>query len=170
MLERFVNKTDFSSYDDFKQNFKLNVPDNFNFGFDVMDEWAKEKTNQLALLWCDDHGHELRLTFEDIRQQSNRLANYLVSLNITKGDRVMLILKRHYEFWIDMVALHKIGAIAIPATHMLTTKDIVYRNTAAGIKAIIAADDEYVLTQIEAARADSPELEHCIIARGTRDG
>ena len=170
MLERFVNKTDFSSYDDFKQNFKLNVPDNFNFGFDVMDEWAKEKPNQLALLWCDDHGHELRLTFEDIRQQSNRLANYLVSIGITKGDCVMLILKRHYEFWISMVALHKIGAIAIPATHMLTTKDIVYRNNAAGIKAIIAADDEYVLTQIDAARPDSPELKHCIIARGTRDG
>ena len=170
MIEKFVNSIQFSSYEDFKENFKLIVPDNFNFGFDVMDEWAKIAPDRLGLIWCDDHGHERKLTFEDIRQQSNKLANYLTSLGIGKADSVMLILKRHYEFWISMIALHKIGAIAIPATHMLTTKDIVYRNNAAGVKAIIAADDEYVLNQIDQSRAASPTLQHCIIARGSRKG
>ncbi|MBR6060717.1 MAG: AMP-binding protein [Spirochaetales bacterium] len=170
MIEKFVNSIQFSSYEDFKENFKLIVPDNFNFGFDVMDEWAKIAPDRLGLIWCDDHGHERKLTFEDIRQQSNKLANYLTSLGIGKADSVMLILKRHYEFWISMIALHKIGAIAIPATHMLTTKDIVYRNNAAGVKAIIAADDEYVLNQIDQSRVASPTLQHCIIARGSRKG
>ena len=170
MIEKFVNSTQFSSYEDFKENFKLIVPDNFNFGYDVMDEWAKSAPNRLGLIWCDDHGNEVKLTFEDIRQQSNKLANYLTSLGIGKADPVMLILKRHYEFWISMIALHKIGAIAIPATHMLTTKDIVYRNNAAGVKAIIAADDEYVLNQIDQSRPSSPTLQYCIVARGSREG
>ncbi|MBP5707203.1 MAG: AMP-binding protein, partial [Spirochaetales bacterium] len=170
MIEKFVNSTNFSSYEDFKGNFKLIIPDNFNFGFDVMDEWAKSAPNRLGLIWCDDHNNEVKLTFEDIRQQSNKLANYLTSLGIGKADPIMLILKRHYEFWISMIALHKIGAIAIPATHMLTTKDIVYRNNAAGVKAIIAADDEYVLNQIDQSRPSSPTLQHCIVARGSREG
>ena len=141
ILDRFLKKSTFSSQDDFQKNFEFIVPENFNFAYDVMDEWAKETPDRLALLWCNDKGVERRFTFEDIRRESNKVAGYLSSLGIGKGDVVMLILKRRYQFWLTMLALHKLGAVAIPASFLLTKKDIVYRSDNADIKAIVACNN-----------------------------
>lgn len=162
MIERFLTQTQFTSVEDFKQNLHFKVPENFNFAYDVMDVWAEEKPDNLALLWTDDEGNCQRFTYKDMKEQSDRAAAYLSSLGIGRGDVVMLILKRRYEFWLVMLALHKLGAVAVPATHMLTTHDIVYRNTSADVKAIICVGDDYVLEQIAGSRKDSPSLETLI--------
>lgn len=158
MIERFLKQTTFASQEDYANNLEFIIPDNFNFAYDVMDEWAKEQPNKLALLWTNDEGECIRFSFKDIKEQSDRAAAYLMSLGIGSGDMVMLILKRRYEFWLAMLALHKIGAVAIPATHMLTTHDIVYRNNRASVKAIICAGEEYIMEQIIGSKAESPTL------------
>lgn len=158
MIERFLTQTAFTSVDDYKENLHFKIPENFNFAYDVMDVWADEKPEKTALLWTDDEGGCIRFSFRDIREQSDRAASYFMSLGIGRGDMVMLILKRKYEFWLSMLALHKIGAVAIPATHMLTAHDIVYRNNMAGIKAIVCVGEDYVLTQVKESLADSPTL------------
>lgn len=158
MIERFLNQTKFTSQEDFIRNFHINVPENFNFAYDVMDVWAEENPNKLALLWTNDKGECIRFTFSDIKEQSDRLASYYQSLGIGRGDMVMLMLKRRYEFWLSMMALCKIGAVAIPATHMLTTKDIVYRNNRADIKAIVCAGEAQMMRQILDAMDDSPSV------------
>ena len=159
MVERFLTQTSFTSVEDFKENLHFKVPENFNFAYDVMDVWAAEKPGKQALLWTDDEDNCVRFTFGDIKEQSDRAASYFMQLGIGKGDVVMLILKRRYEFWLSMLALHKIGAVAVPATHMLTTHDIVYRNNMAGVKAIICVGDDYVQTQVKASLEQSPTLE-----------
>ena len=128
-----------------------------------MDEWAKERPDGLALLWTNDEGAEIRTTFAQLKEQSDQAASYLQSLGIGKNDPVMLILKRRYEWWVIMLALCKIGAIVIPATHMLTKKDIVYRNTRASVKAVICVDDPYVTGQIELAKDGSPTVSRYIV-------
>ena len=158
MIERFLKQTTFASQEDYANNLEFIIPDNFNFAYDVMDEWAKEQPDKLALLWTNDEGECIRFSFKDIKEQSDRAAAYLMSLGIGSGDMVMLILKRRYEFWLAMLALHKIGAVAIPATHMLTTHDIVYRNNRASVKAIICAGEEYIMEQIIGSKAESPTL------------
>ena len=162
MIERFLTQTQFSSEEDFQKNLHFIIPEHFNFAYDVMDAWAEEKPDKTALLWTNDEGAERRFTFADIKQETDRAAAYLQSLGIGHGDMVMLILKRRYEFWITMMALHKLGAVAIPATHMLTTHDIVYRNERASTKAIICVGEEYVLSQVAASRKDSPSLQTLI--------
>ena len=142
MIERFLKQTSFTSQEDYIEHLEFIVPDHFNFAYDVMDRSAEEQPDKLALLWTHDEGECIRFSFADLREQSNRAASYFQQLGIGRGDMVMLILKRRYEFWIAMLALHKIGAVAIPATHMLTTHDIVYRNNRASIKAIICAGEE----------------------------
>lgn len=169
-VERFVNRTDFTSYEDLKQNLEINVPKNFNFGFDVVDELARLYPDKRAMIYCDDHGTERIFTYRDMMEYSNKTANYFRSLGIGKGDYVMLILKRNYEFWFSILALHKLGAIVIPATHLLTKKDLVYRNNAAGIKAIVATADPNVIEHVEACEEDSPTLKIKILARGKREG
>ena len=159
MIERFLKQTTFTSQEDYEKNLEFIIPEHFNFAYDVMDEWAKEKPEKLALLWTNDEGECIRFSFKDLKEQSDRAAAYFMSLGIGKGDMVMLILKRRYEFWISMLALHKIGAVAIPATHMLTTHDIVYRNNRASVKAIICAGEEYIMEQVAGSRAESPTLE-----------
>ena len=158
MIERFLTQTKFTSVDDFKKNLHFIVPENFNFSYDVMDVWAESNPDKLALLWTDEEDECIRFTFKDLKEQTDRTASYFQSLGIGHGDVVMLILKRRYEFWLSMLALHKLGAIAVPATHMLTTHDIVYRNTRADVKAIICVGDEYVLEQVAASKKDSPSL------------
>ena len=158
MIERFLTQTHFSSVEDYKENLHFIVPDNFNFAYDVMDVWAEEEPGKLALLWTDDEGHCKRFSFKDIKEQTDRTASYFQTLGIGKGDPVMLILKRRYEFWLSMLALHKLGAVAIPATHMLTTQDIIYRNNCADVKAIICVGEEYVLKQVKESKDDSPSL------------
>ena len=162
ILERFLKKSTFSSQDDFQKNFEFIVPENFNFAYDVMDEWAKETPDRLALLWCNDKGVERRFTFEDIRRESNKVAGYLSSLGIGKGDVVMLILKRRYQFWLTMLALHKLGAVAIPASFLLTKKDIVYRSDNADIKAIVACGDEEIICNVDKAYPDCKTLQYRI--------
>ena len=151
MLERFLDKTEFASYDDFMANFKVNVPENFNFGYDVVDAWAEKDPDKEALLWTNDKGEERHFTFADIKRESDKTASFFQSLGIGRGDRVMLILKRHYQFWFSIVALHKLGATVIPATHLLTPKDIIYRCEMADIKAIVCAGDQVIVDHIEKA-------------------
>ncbi len=158
MVERFLKQTHFESVEDYNKNLEFIIPENFNFAYDVMDAWAEEAPEKLALLWTNDLGEEIRATYAQLKEQSDQAASYLQSLGIGKGDPVMLILKRRYEWWIIMLALCKIGAIVIPATHMLTKKDIIYRNTRASVKAIICVDDAYVTEQIKLAMPESPTV------------
>ncbi len=162
MLEQFLDKTEFESYEDFMANFKVNVPDNFNFGYDVVDGWAATEPDKKALLWTNDQGEKIQFTFADIKRESDKTASFFASQGIGRGDMVMLILKRHYQFWFSIVALHKLGATVIPATHLLTEKDIIYRCKMAGIKAIVATGDEVVVNHIAKAMPDCPTLKTLI--------
>lgn len=170
MLERFLKKTEFNSYEDFIQNYSVEVPQNFNFAYDVVDEYAKTDPGKKALVWCDDNGEEAIFNFADIKRYSNQTANYFKSLGINKGDSVMLILKRRYEFWFCVLALHKLGAIGIPATHLLTKKDIVYRNNAASIKMIVTVNDDEVMDSVDEATAESTMLKKKVALFGGREG
>lgn len=158
MLEKFLEKSSFDSYEDFMQNFKINVPDNFNFGYDVVDAWAEKEPNKKALLWTNDQGEVIQFTFADIKRESDKTASFFASQGIGRGDMVMLILKRHYQFWFSIVALHKLGATVIPATHLLTEKDIIYRCEKADIKAIVATGDEIVINHIQKSLPKCPTL------------
>jgi acetyl-CoA synthetase len=160
MLNQFV-RTDFTSQKDFEENYAVRVPENFNFAYDVADEWARRDPNKLAMDWCDDKGEAHEFTFADMRDQSNRMANFFAAQGIGKGDPVMLVLKRRYEFWFCVLALHKLGAVAVPATHLLTKKDFVYRCQAASIKMIVSCDDAHVMNAVNEARAESPTLKVC---------
>ncbi len=135
----------------------------FNFGFDIIDAIADKYPDKLAMLHIDKHGEERRFTFQDIKRASNQCANYLQSLGIGKGDRVMLVLKRHYPFWFLMIALHKIGAVAIPATNQLKEHDFVYRYQAAGVKAILCTGDGDTADIAEAAAAQCPTVEQLVL-------
>lgn len=162
MIERYLKTTHFTSQDDFIENYELFVPENFNFSYDVVDEWAKIDPNKKALLWTNDKGESREFTFADLKYYSDQTASYFISLGIGKGDIVMAILKRRFEFWFTIIALHKIGAVIIPATHLLTKKDIVYRNNAADIKAIIAVGEETIINHINDALPESPSVKLCI--------
>ena len=170
MLEKYISKATFNGYEDFMKNFKINVPDNFNFAYDIVDELAQNQPNKTAIVWCNDEGDDATFTFSQLKYYSDKTANFFKSIGIKKGDPVMLVLKRHYEFWFCILALHKIGAICIPATHLLTPKDYIYRNNAADIKAIVSVSDAEVLENIEKAQSDSPTLKHKIVVGNTREG
>lgn len=163
MVERFLKQTHFESVEDYNKNLEFIIPENFNFAYDVMDAWAEEAPEKLAILWTNDQGEEIRTTFGELKGQTDQAASYLMSLGIGKNDPVMLILKRRYEWWVVMLALCKIGAVVIPATHMLTKKDIIYRNNRASVKAIICVDDNYVTEQIGQAVPESPTLKTVIV-------
>ena len=163
MVERFLKQTTFTSVEDYKENLEFIVPENFNFAYDVMDAWAEEAPEKLALLWTNDEGAEIRTTFARLKEETDQAASYLQTLGIGKGDPVMLILKRRYEWWVVMLALHKLGAVVIPATHMLTKHDVVYRNTRASVKGIICVDDAYVLEQVQASLPESPTVEVLVV-------
>ena len=169
MFDNYLN-TKFKSYEDFYNNFKIDIPKNFNFAFDVIGYWVENSPNKTALVWTDDKGGEATFTFKELDQFSNRTANFFLSIGIKKGDPVMLILKRHYEFWFCILALHKIGAIAIPATHLLTKKDIIYRNNAASIKAIVSVNEDSVVANIDDSEEDSPTFKHKILVNGQKKG
>lgn len=162
MIEKYLPQTEFSSQEDFIKNFRINVPENFNFGYDIVDGWAAEEPDRKALLWTNDHGQCIQFTFADMKKYTDMTASWFRSLGIGRGDKVMLILKRRYEFWFSIIALHKIGAVAIPATHLLTKKDIIYRCEAATIKMIVAAGEEVILKHISDAMPECPSLEHVV--------
>ncbi|MCL2209450.1 MAG: AMP-binding protein [Treponema sp.] len=151
LLDKYLPKKEFESYEDFYKNYSVNIPQNFNFAYDVIDTLAKNSAKKRALQWCDEKGAQAEFTFEEIKNQTNKAANILQKAGIGKGDAVMLILKRRWEYWPVLLALHKLGAIAIPATHLLTTKDIVYRCNAADIKGIICVDDVDLMGRIDEA-------------------
>ena len=162
MLERFLKKTAFTSQEDFVENFEIVVPENFNFAYDVVDEWARTHPDKRALCWVNDHGVHADYTFGDLKKYSDRAAAFFRSCGIGRGDKVMLILKRRREFWFSILALHKLGAVCIPATHLLTKKDIVYRCNAASVKAIVCVGDALVVERAAEAKAECPELETLI--------
>jgi acetyl-CoA synthetase len=170
MLEQFLPRTSFSSYEDFSHAYRVTVPSRFNFAWDVVDAVADREPGRTALVWCDEKGAEATFTFGQMAELSLRAANFFLSLGIGRGDPVMLILKRRYEYWFCLLALHRIGAIAIPATHLLTKKDIVYRNNAAEVKAIVCVNDPKVLENVDAAITDSPTLKHRIALGVKRAG
>jgi acetyl-CoA synthetase len=157
LLGRFLDRRDFSSYEDFIDNyyncFSPNVPENFNFAYDVMDELARAKAGDAAMVWCDEAGAEASFSYADMKRLSDKAANVLLAAGIGRGDPVMLILKRRHEYWPVLLALHKLGAVGIPATHLLTAKDIAYRCEAADVAALICVDDERVLEQVDEAEA-----------------
>jgi len=159
MIERFLEQTHFVSQEDFSQHLHIKVPKNFNFGYDVVDAWAQEEPDRKALLWTNDKGEHIQFTFAEMKKYTDQTASYFQSLGIKKGDMVMLILKRRYEFWYSIIALHKLGAIVIPATHLLTKHDITYRCNAAGIKMIVAAGEEVITDHIIEALPESPTVE-----------
>ncbi len=160
MVERFLKQTSFISVEDYNKNLEFIIPEHFNFAYDVMDVWAEENPDALALLWTNDEGKERRTTFRQLKEESDQAASYLQSIGIGKGDPVMLILKRRYDWWVTMLALHKLAAVVIPATHMLTKHDIIYRNTRASVKAIICVDDDYVVSQVKESLPESPTVKN----------
>ena len=162
MLERFITQTTFESQEDFIKNLHIQVPENFNFGYDVVDAWAAEQPDKNAILWTNDQGEHHQYTYAELKEKTDRTASYFQSLGIGHGDMVMLILKRRYEFWYSIIALHKLGAVAIPATHLLTKKDIVYRCNAASIKMIVAAGEDVILQHVIDAIPESPTLEKLV--------
>ncbi len=157
LLERFV-KTEYASYEDFFDNYKVNVPENFNFCFDIVDEMARLAPEQRALVWCNDKGDERFFSFREISELANKAANALKALGIKKGDVVMVLLKRRYQYWYVSLALNALGALLVPATHLLTRKDIDYRIQKAGVKMIISALNEDEMSHIIEALKDYPEI------------
>ena len=154
LLNKFVSRTEYESYEDFSENFKIKVPENFNFAYDVVDEYAKICPEKRALVWCSDKDEDKTITFGEMKEVTDKTANLFTKHGIKKGDAVMLTLKSRYDFWLCMVALHKIGAIPIPGTHMLKSKDIIYRVGKADVKMIVSIDCEDVPEQVDAAHKE----------------
>ena len=171
MLERFVKQTKYTSHEDFIKNFKIEVPENFNFGYDIVDAWAAEQPEKKAILWTNDQGAEHQYTYAELKEKTDATASYFQSLGIGHGDMVMLILKRRIEFWFSIIALHKLGAVVIPATHLLTKKDIIYRCNAADIKMIVCAGEDVITDHIIEAMPGCPTLQHVVsIGPGMPEG
>ena len=170
LLNRFLPRVEFDSYEDFKKNYKVNIPEDFNFGFDVVDAWADAEPEKRALVWCNDHNEEKTITFSEMKKLSNKAANFFKSIGIKKGETVLLILRRRWEYWVCATALHKIGAILIPGTLQLTKKDIVFRGNAAGIHTMICVNDDFVISQVEAAAPEIPSLKNKLLVVDKREG
>ncbi|WP_370005709.1 AMP-binding protein [Methanothermobacter sp. KEPCO 2] len=144
LIHEFVNRVEFDSYEDFRDNFQIKIPENFNFAYDVVDRYAEIEPDKTAIVWCNDSEDERRITFGELRELSDRAASFFTREGIEKGDTVMLTLKARYDFWYSLLGLHKIGAIAIPATHMLKEKDIIYRIREADIKMVVCIAEDGV--------------------------
>jgi acetyl-CoA synthetase len=158
MLNRFLPRESFSSYDDFIENYRVEVPPNFNFAVDVVDAWAKAESGKSALVWCNDHGDERRFSFGDISLESARAAVAFRKMGIKKGDAVLLLLKRRWQFWIYAPALMRLGAVYIPATIQLTKKDIVYRCNAASVAAVVTITEKDIASSLAEAVPECKDL------------
>lgn len=161
LAQRYV-RMDFTSQRNFENQYQLHIPQQFNFAYDIVDEYAILSPQKKALIWCNPQGEEKTFTFSQLSALSNQAANFFTSLGLKKGDPVMLVLKRRYEYWICALALLKMGCILIPATFQLAEKDIVYRCNAAQVKGIIAVDDPEVTKHVNAAEPNCPTLAHKI--------
>ena len=169
LLSRFTNGTRFRDYNDFYNHFCLNVPDNFNYAYDVVDEYARLEPGKRALVWCDDAENERIFTFADIKRISDQAANFFLSCGIGKGDTVLVILQRRHEYWTTLMALSKIGAVAIPATHMLMKKDLVYRMEKAHVKMVVSVNEDELCDNIRKAMKEVPCVQHAATI-GKREG
>lgn len=165
---RYVEET----YDDnnILKDYKLKYPDNFNFGYDVVDDIALNDPKRIAMVWCNPKKQERVFTFEDMKILSDKAANYFKSLGISKGDKVVVILKRHYQFWYTAVALHKLGAVMVPVTFMITAHDAEYRINAASVSAVICTGEGQAAQSVDEAMKDCPSLKIRTMVNGKRDG
>jgi len=150
--------------------FDVHVPENYNFGYDVIDEIAKNEPERRAMIWVNEEGEEHIFTYSDLMKKSNQVANMLIAHGIKKGDKVLAVLKRHYQFWFLTIALCKIGAVLIPATNQLMKKDYTYRFKAADVKYVIATADGEVTEHIEESLTEYTDIKEKYIVRGNRDG
>jgi acetyl-CoA synthetase len=150
LLHKFIQRADFSSYDDFKEGFRIKVPLNFNFAYDVADAYADEQPDKIALVWCSDSEDKI-LTFGELKILSNKAANVFRKYGINKGDAVMLTLRSRWEFWVALMGLSKLGAVALPSSHVLARKDYIYRIKKADLKMIVAVADEKVMEEFDSA-------------------
>jgi acetyl-CoA synthetase len=171
IYEKYMaGKTTFESYEDFRDNYRIRIPENFNYAYDVMDTLANEQPDKVAMVWTNDKGDERTFTFSQLMRKVNQTANYFQSLGVRKGDAVMIILKRHYQFWYAILALHKLGAIVVPATNLLTVKDIVYRNNSASIKMIVCTSQGDIADYVDQSSEQSPELVCKVLVGASREG
>lgn len=169
MLATRYIRTDFTSQEDFEQHYSLNIPERFNFAYDIVDEYARLTPDKPAMIWTNVAGEECRFTFRDMSEKSNQAANFFRSLGLKKGDPVMLVMKRRYEYWFCALALMKLGCIIIPATAQLAKKDVVYRCQAASIRAIVTVYLDEVCRHMEEAKPECDTLEY-LITPGERQG
>ena len=156
MLQQFVNRTEFASYEDFRDHLEIRVPENFNFAYDVVDVYAAREPARRAMVWCNDEGAEKIVTFADLKAGSDRAAQVFQKHGIRKGDAVLLILKGRLEFWHCLMGLHKLGAVGVPATHMLKEHDLAYRFERAGIRLVVTVSDAALEEAIDRAAAKTP--------------
>ncbi|HQM96808.1 MAG TPA: AMP-binding protein [Clostridia bacterium] len=165
---RYVDET----YDDNNvlTSYRLKYPDSYNFGYDVVDDIAINDPGRIALVWCNPKGEERKYTFSDIKRLSDKTANYLRSLGINKGDKVIVILKRHYQFWYTSVALHKLGAVMVPVTFMITAHDAQYRINAASVKAVICTAEGQAAQAVDEAMDKCPSLAIRTMVYGHKEG
>ena len=169
LVNRFLERTEYADYEDFRKNGKLKVPEKFNFAYDVIDEYARLAPEKKAILWCNDKGEERTITFKELSVMANQAANVLKSRGLKKGDIVMTMLNRRWEYWVTVIACHKAGIVIIPATFLLTPKDIEYRIKGAGAKCLIATNEETVLENIDKTKPDLPS-DIIYFTTGKRDG
>ena len=162
MIEKFLRQTEFANYEDFMRNFHVEVPENFNFAYDVVDAYARKQPEKEAILWTNDRGDVRHYNYRELKEMSDKAASYFLQLGICRGDSVMLILTRRLEWWVVMIALHKIGAVVIPATHLLTDRDMIYRCHEASVRMIVTVGDVVVLRNIIRARPYCATLRHCV--------
>ena len=169
--EYLVEDREFTSFEDFKKHCRLKTKPDFNFAYDIVDKYATDFPGKRALVWINDEGEEKTFTFDDISRESKRAAYWLASKGIKKGDTVMLVLRRRYEWWILMPALHRIGAIVIPATDQLLESDIEYRTNAADVKMIISYDNPIIQGEIDKALPNSKTVQYLVtVGKEKRDG
>ena len=170
MIEKYLKTSHFSNTEEFANGFHIDIPQCFNFAYDIVDEWANNAPSKRALCWVNEHGHHHDFTFREMKQLSDAAASFFLSIGIGRGDMVMLMLKRRYEFWVAILGLHKIGAVAIPATHLLTPKDIEYRCNAADICAIICTEEHDMQDKVNAAMPLCPTVKHRIAINAPEEG
>jgi acetyl-CoA synthetase len=160
----------FSDFDDFERNFRIDAPEDFNFAFDCIDELARRSPDKTAMVWCNDDGDEARYSFAELSAYSDAAARFFAASGVGRGDAVLLILRRRAQFWFAALGLMKLGAVVIPSTHYLLTEDIVYRNNAASVAAVAVADDESLCAAVERSLPQSPTVRLCAKLGDKRDG
>jgi acetyl-CoA synthetase len=172
MYEEYTgkNRNDFKSYEDLMSNYKITYNDDFNFAYDILDKLAETQPDALCMLWISNEGEEKRITFSDMARYSNKTANYFKSLGINKGDFVLLVLKRSYLFWYCMMALHKIGAVAVQAAHLLTKDDYIYRCNSGGIKMAVITGDNNCTEAFDGGLSEYKTVKIKAVTKGKKAG